>query len=157
MKYWITTDTHFGHENNENSTFDNMKSGNDEVKHINAPIYHIENNPKVGRAIALQKWIGIIDSVNTKENVFTAKLINKTNEGYDEFAEIDFDEITQEDIDLVEIGAVFYWTIGYHHNYSGQRTRISQIRLRRLPKWDDDKIKTVNDNAKKLADIIGWK
>lgn len=142
---------------NKPNILDTKKDTNNEITPNNSNVYFIEKQPKVGRSIALQKWVGLIKSVDLDNHIFNAKLINKTNAGYDEYAEINFDEITEEDIELIEPGAVFYWTIGYHHNHNGQRTRFSQIRFRRLPNWDDDKIKAAKENANELAILIGWK
>jgi hypothetical protein len=119
-----------------------------------APLLFLETKPLKERAISLQKWRGIVEEVN--KEYFKAKLINLTDKGYDEYAEIYNDEITQEDIELIELGAIFYWSIGYSHSSSGQRTRFSEIRFKRLPAWDEKDIKIAGQNAKRISELIEW-
>jgi hypothetical protein len=118
------------------------------------PVLFLETNPLKERAISLQKWRGIVEEV--EQDYFKAKLINLTDRAYDEYAEIFNDEITQEDIELIEPGAIFYWSIGYSHSSSGQRTRFSEIRFKRLPAWDERDIEIAGQNAKRLSKLIEW-
>jgi len=118
------------------------------------PIYYFETNIKVGRAISLQKWLGVVTGIGKRN--FSADLINLTHKGYDEETEISIEEITDEDREFIKLGSYFYWSIGYHHSYTGQRTRMSQIRFRRLPAWNKSVLKEAETNAKKTAKLFGW-
>ena len=70
---------------------------------------------------------------------FEMSLANKYTAGINpEEAEILKSEISDEDLSYIELGAVFYWNIGYHVDSSGQRRRASVIRFRRLPVWKED-------------------
>lgn len=120
-----------------------------------APVFFIESKPLGERAISLQKWRGIVEEVG--KGYFTAKLINLTDKGYDEHAEISNDEITQEDIELIHPGAVFYWSIGYSHSSTGQRRRFSDIRFRRIPVWNNKEINIAREKAKRISNLIKWK
>ena len=121
----------------------------------NAPVFFLETKPLKERAIALQKWRGIVEEV--EQDHFKAKLINLTDRAYDEYGEIYYDEITQEDIELIEPGAIFYWSIGYSHSSSGQRTRFSEIRFKRLPVWDEKDIELAEQNAERISEFIEWR
>lgn len=105
--------------------------------------------------IALQKWEGVV--LQVMEEYFLARLIDLTNEGPDEEAELPIEEISQEDLDLVKPGAVFYWSIGYLDRCSGQRTRASVIRFRRLPAWNSEEIEAAKQEAGRIQEFIGWK
>ena len=52
---------------------------------------------------------------------------------------------------------IFYWNIGYHTSYSGQRTRTSIMRFRRLPAWTQNKIDAAKQEAERIGKAIGWK
>ncbi|QTA80828.1 Uncharacterized protein dnl_31410 [Desulfonema limicola] len=125
------------------------------IEHKKAPVFFLESKPLGERAVSLQKWRGIVTDV-CKE-YFLAKLINLTDMGYDEQAEIFFSEITDEDIELIKPGAVFYWSIGYNHSSTGQRRKFSDIRFRRLPDWSSKEIELARIKAKAVKDYIGWK
>lgn len=61
-----------------------------------------------------QRWRGYVESISGES--FTARLIDLTSGGTEEFSEFDFDDISIEDRSFVSIGAAFYMSIGkkYH-------------------------------------------
>lgn len=97
---------------------------------------------------SLQKWKGYVTSFN--EEIIFAQLTNLTNTSSAEFAEIPVEEISNEDKDLLSIGAVFYWNIGYYDNETGQRTRVSVIRFQRLPKWTKKELHEAEIEAEEI-------
>lgn len=105
--------------------------------------------------IPLQKWEGTV--LEVIENSFIARLIDQTSGAPDEEAEFPFEEISDDDLPLIEPGAIFYWNIGYTVSPSGQRTRSSLIRFRRLPAWTEGEIKEARREAERLSDILDWK
>jgi hypothetical protein len=89
---------------------------------------------------ALKRWEGVVVGINDTE--FVSRLNNLDNAAeYQIEAVIPFEEITDSDRDLVQVGAVFYWTIGYRIE-PGQKRSVSTIRFRRLPAW------TTNDRQR---------
>ena len=119
-------------------------------------IYHkyFKIKPRQNVFISLQKWEGIVMEV--MDDAFLARLIDLTNKGVDEEAEFPIDEISEEDKPLVRPGAIFYWNIGYHTSYSGQRTRSSIIRFRRLPAWTQREIDAAKREAERIGKALGW-
>jgi hypothetical protein len=107
------------------------------------------------RFVSLQKWEGVV--LEVLDDSFLARLVDLTNGGSDEEAEFALEEVTPEDRVLVEPGAVFYWNIGYNDSISGQRTRVSEIRFRRLPAWQPEELKEAKRIVSILKDLIGWK
>jgi len=92
----------------------------------------------------LQKWEGIV--LQVLKDSMVARLIDlseKESEGEAEFA---FDEIHLDDLPLVKLGAIFYWSIGYLDKV-GQRIRASIIRFRRLPKWRSEELEAARKDA----------
>jgi len=111
--------------------------------------------PTEARYRLLQKWEGIV--LDVQEESFTARLVDQNNEGPDEEAEFSLEEVTLEDISLLQPGAVFYWNIGFSDKLSGQRERVSIIRFRRLPVWSSSELELAKLEAARLGDKIAWK
>ena len=102
--------------------------------------------------VSLQKWEGVVTDI--REDFFTARLINLTNNAPDETAEFPLEEISEDDHPLLKEGAIFYWNIGYRNKYSGQRERVSLVRFRRLPVWQKDEINAAQKEAENLLEIL---
>jgi hypothetical protein len=108
----------------------------------------------INRMISLQKWQGYV--LKVLENSIWVRLIDLTNQGPDEEAEISLEEITEDDLELLKPGAIFYWNIGYLDLYSGQRLRTSVIRFQRMPLWRDEEIDAAQREAEQLQKSIHW-
>lgn len=93
----------------------------------------------------LQKFEGRVQSVGNDS--FVAMLVDKTNPGPEEEAEIPFEETMPGDRELLIPGAVFYWVIGYRREEHGQVSRSSMIRFRRLPSWSPSEIERAKEAA----------
>jgi|RhiMetdeSRZDD1v2_1073273.scaffolds.fasta_scaffold37399_4 hypothetical protein len=115
---------------------------------------HFKTKPQQSFFTSLQAWEGIVTQV--MDNAFLARLIDLTHTGVDEEAEFPIDEISEEDKALITPGAIFYWDIGYHTSYSGQRTRKSLIRFRRLPAWTQKEIEAAQREAERIGKAFGW-
>ena len=102
----------------------------------------------------LQQWEGNV--LEIKEDSFLAQLHDLSGNLPEEEAEISFEEISEIDRDLVEPGAFFYWNIGYHEDKSGQRTRSSMIRFRRLPAWTKREIEHSKRKAAEICKKLKW-
>jgi len=102
---------------------------------------------------SLQKWRGSVISVFNDS--FLARLEDLKKDSADEEAEIFLAEVSDEDLELVIPGAVFYWTIGYQVDPSGQRRRSSIIRFRRLPVWTQSDLDSATDRAERALTALG--
>jgi hypothetical protein len=127
-------------------------AGTHQPKHVFSPQ---KTAPRQSAFISLQKWEGVVLAVLSDS--FLARLVDLTRTGPDEEAEFPLDEVSEEDRPLIRPGAIFYWNIGYHNSYSGQRTRTSIIRFRRLPAWTREEIEAATREAERLGKSIGWK
>ena len=101
---------------------------------------------------ARQKWVGYVAEIG--QETFLATLVPIVGEGSDLEAEIYLEDVEPSDRDLVEPGAVFYWSIGYLIKPSGNRCRASQIRFRRLPPWANDKLEAAHAKAQELMSFL---
>lgn len=80
----------------------------------------------------LQQWVCTVVSIGEGEFVAIAR--NKMNpECPDEEVVFDCADVNDSDRQLLEIGAVFYWSVGYRISEWGQKTKGSELRFRRLP------------------------
>jgi hypothetical protein len=77
-------------------------------------------------------WEGEV--LEVKENSFTSSLVPTVNDGEEKFAEVLTEEISMDERDLIQKGAIFYWSIGYSFTPQG-RMNSSYIRFRRPQKW----------------------
>jgi hypothetical protein len=118
-------------------------------------VISLKTEPRQSAFISLQKWEGVV--LEVLSDSFLARLVDLTRTGPDEEAEFPLDEVSEEDRPLIRPGAIFYWNIGYHNSYSGQRTRTSIIRFRRLPAWTREEIEAAKREAERLGESIGWK
>lgn len=100
-----------------------------------------------------QKWIGHV--VEIKQDCFIAKLTDVDNETTYEIGEFDYDEISPEDKEFLEIGGTFYWTLG-SANTNGQIEKKSIIRFQRVNKWKIEDYDHVIDRANELMDNLKW-
>ena len=109
---------------------------------------------RVNRMVSLQKWQGYV--LKVLDNSLWVRLIDLTQRGPDEEAEISLEEISADDLELIKSGAIFYWNIGYLDLYSGQRLRSSVIRFQRMPVWKDEEIDAARKEAEQLQKSIHW-
>ncbi|MEA3359623.1 MAG: hypothetical protein U9R17_09510 [Thermodesulfobacteriota bacterium] len=102
---------------------------------------------------SLIKWRGVVLEIH--KDCFLCRLVDQDGNSPDEEAEILLSEISDEDFQLIDIGAVFYWSIGYQINPSGSRTRSSIIRFRRLPVWRSEELSEAQKKAEKTLIKLG--
>lgn len=109
---------------------------------------------KQNNFVSLQKWEGYVISI--ENDIINARVIDLTTEGVEEIVQIYFDDIPNDDIDLVTPGAVFYWSIGYLDMITGQRIRSSIIKFRRLPQWTLPEIKRIDNEVIEIKEQLKW-
>jgi len=103
----------------------------------------------------LQSWEGVVLDVG--EETFSVRVADVSGEHADEEMELDKAEISEFDLELLQPGAIFYWTIGYREDLrTGGRERVSKIRLRRLPAWSRSELVAARERAATLAHELEW-
>lgn len=113
------------------------------------PVFKSFQSSNLSTFKVLQKWEGIVEEID--EDYFSARVTDRTDETEDEYVEFDLEEIDPEDKDLLQKGAIFYWSIGYYTSQIGQRFRASEIRFRRLPAWSRKDLEEARNKASFLA------
>lgn len=103
---------------------------------------------------ALHQFQGTV--VEILDDEFVARTRDITDPVYaEEVVTLPLDDIPPGDQELLEVGAVFYWLIGYEENDEGARKRTSILRFRRLPAWSDRAVKRVEAAADDLMRLFG--
>jgi len=129
----------------------NGESSLDEIK-LNPFLFSLPSAPQAKEFFrAIQKWEGYVLDVG--RDIFRARLVSIVGEGPDQEAEIYLEEVDPDDQELVQPGAVFYWTIGYLDRPSG-RLRGSILRFRRLPALSEPELETARREAEKLESLF---
>lgn len=100
-----------------------------------------------------QNWIGHI--IEFSDDGFTAKLLDKNDPTTYEMAEFDIADVSKGDIDLLKLGAIFYWSIGYA-NQNGQIIKQSLLRFKRSIDFTIDEVDRIADRANELNKAINW-
>lgn len=104
----------------------------------------------------LHHWECAVERVGT--STFTATMRSlRDPEDSEKEAEIPIDEVSPDDLELLEPGAVFYWSIGYDTTPGGTRRRFSQLKFRRLPAWTKKDLQRVDAAADALFELFGDK
>lgn len=100
-----------------------------------------------------QQWVGRVESVS--EDAFVAHLrdANAVDEPTEELAELLLDEVSEDQLDLVAPGRVFYWTIGYRTEPHGQRSSFSSLHFRRHLPLPEAERSAASDAA---AEMSAW-
>lgn len=99
------------------------------------------------------KWLGLVVSIN--EKTFQAKLEDSSNQGTHEYGEFEKSDVSKEDLELLTVGAVFYWSVGKEYR-NGQITKESIIRFQRLPNWSVKEHDEAVDKARLLSNRLKW-
>jgi hypothetical protein len=101
----------------------------------------------------LQQWEGVVTEV--ADDSFFADLqdLNDSAEPI-EVVELPFEEVPKDDRPLLQEGAVFYWSIGYETTAGGTLRRMSEIRLRRTPRWTKRAHRQAEQRAEELLERL---
>ncbi len=114
-----------------------------------------QQRPKNGLNYICQSmnWIGYVTEI--REDSFTARLTDTSNDTTDEIADFDLQDVSKDDLSLLTLGATFYWSVGYAYQY-GQVIKQSFIRFKRSMDLSVQEFDTIMDEVKQLKDNIVW-
>jgi hypothetical protein len=102
----------------------------------------------------LQDWEGVVETVDAE--TFTARLRDRTNnESYAaEKAELPISDISDDDLELLRPGAIFYLTIGRLTRPNGRQDRLGRLVFRRLPGWTESTLRRAEQRAERLRRFL---
>jgi hypothetical protein len=110
-------------------------------------------SPSRSRFELLQQWEGTVVAVGEDSFEVTLKDLT-TQSNPEESAELLLEDVGEGDRQLLEPGAVFYWSVGYEDTPRG-RERKSIIRFRRLPGWGKQQLMAVRNRTAELNAYFG--
>lgn len=102
----------------------------------------------------LQDWEGVVERI--EDDIFVARLRDMTaNEVYPgEIAELPVGDVSEDDRELLQVGAVFYMTVGYYVRASGRRERFGRVVFRRLPGWTASALERARERARRITHFL---
>ncbi len=105
------------------------------------------------RLIALKEWEGFVTEIDMGDGSFSARLCDLTDGTRETEAQatLYIDDLDPDDHELLKLGGIFRWVIGYRDTKFGTRERVSNIRFRRLPAWSAREIKRAKQAGEELA------
>ena len=122
----------------------------DQISRLRA-VYGLKDNQKYSGKT--QKWQGYV--IEKNKNGFKAKLEDLTSPGgTNEIVEIDNKQVSEDDKEMISLGAIFYLSAGYA-TINGQVERKSSLRFKRVS-WTQDELDEAIDRAKILDQSIKW-
>lgn len=96
----------------------------------------------------LQQWEGVVLELLTDS--LRADLSDLTNPSRPrEIVEIPTADFPDADLPSLIPGCVFYWIMGYIIE-AGQKSRVSELRVRRNPRWSHNEIETLKSEGETL-------
>ena len=102
----------------------------------------------------LQEWEGVVKRI--EGDIFVARLRDMTaDEVYPgEIAELPVADVSDNDRELLRVGAVFYMTVGYYVWADGRRERFGRVVFRRLPGWTASALERARERARRITRFL---
>ena len=102
--------------------------------------FDVYNSKRFSKKI--QNWQGIVLSIESE--YFTAKLTDLSMGGTYEIGEFGLEDVSPDDLKLLAIGAIFYWSVG-HYMQNGQSVKRSDLRFQRLITIDSNDFEEIEE------------
>lgn len=101
----------------------------------------------------LQQWEGIVRDV--ADDTFWADLYDLGEDTTpEEIVEIPVVEVSPADRALVAEGAAFYWSVGYETDSAGTTRRVSELTMRRTPRWTQRDLGVIKKEAQDMMQRV---
>ena len=139
---------------NDRTLFTNQSRFSNQEDIVDLPVPLGDKRPTT-TLCPLQEWEGYVIEISDEE--FIARLLDLTaGDSYEgEEANIPLDELSETDIEKMQIGSIFRWVIGYERTAAGTKKRVSHIVFRDLPVIAKRDLKTADEWA--LGILADWK
>ena len=98
----------------------------------------------------LQIWEGTVLNVNSEDNVMNVLLNAQMGQMPRHTADIDFEWVSNQDMELVRPGAIFYLTLYKRTKMGGSIENTQELRFRRRPSWSPMELKRIDEKASTL-------
>ena len=109
-----------------------------------------KSNRVVVDSAVLQIWEGVVKQVDRKAAAMDVLLTAKMGSERPQTAEIGLEWVAEQDMDLVQPGAVFYLTL-YKRTEKGSVQNSQELRFRRRPAWNRKQVAAIRSEADELG------
>jgi hypothetical protein len=122
---------------------------------VNGPKRFVQASiPIDADAVVLQLWEGRVGAINAEEGYMDAVLTAKIGDVEDHVAELSLQFVCDQDLDLLQPGAIFYLTLSRRTLKSGSVKMEHELRFRRRPQWSRLQVEAINADADRLFAFI---
>ena len=106
-----------------------------------------------------EKYSGTVLNIDYIEQEFKAKLINTTDEKDVQVVTLYFSELSEYDLNILDVGLSFTLTIGWIDFSKSLRIRFSKVLFRSCKKWTPQEARSLKKHCKggKVYSIKGRK
>lgn len=139
-----------------NMTPPNRENLADPSQYQTAPRLEQKRSVQVASYHALQQWEGNVTYFDSEKMIVELVDITRGGARPTEQAEIPLSELSYEQLQILRLGSVFRWTIGYETLPSSQKRRVSQLVFRQLPQWTKADLNAANRGAEIRNANIRW-
>ena len=118
----------------------------------------IKSAQRKSRFEAIQKWDGHVVNIDKENKTFEARLTDSSapRDADSETVEFMIDDLTDDKLSLLTVGAVFVWSVGYHYDEYGTKRRSSDLVFRRMPVWTIKDFEESEQIADETAEGLRW-
>ena len=127
-----------------------MSSGVDDQVHTNdlgvwyEPPTPFERLYGYSDSTPIQIWEGRVLRIDSENGIMNTMLTPKMGVTDRHTADISFQWITEQDMELVQLGAIFYLTL-YKRTIRGSIQNSQELRFRRRPSWSVSQLKKIDE------------
>ncbi len=118
-------------------------------KSYESPVINVRS-PITADSTPLQIWEGVVLNVDSGAGVIQVQLDAKIGNVPRHIADIELEWVSDQDMDLVRSGAVFYLTLFKRTKWGGSIENSQELRFRRRPSWSARELECIDDNATDL-------
>lgn len=133
-----------------NATQDLSSTARERPLRIDGPLPVLPRSAENESASLIQIWEGTVQDVLSGEGTMRALLQAKMGGVPDHFAEIGLEWVSEQDLNLVRPGAVFYLSLYKARRRGGTIVNSQELRFRRLPAWTRRDAASIKDIARHL-------
>jgi hypothetical protein len=102
----------------------------------------------------IQEWEGYVESIGDTSFTAVIRDLTTSDDRAEELVELPLDDLSESDRKRISPGTIFRWSIGYHVDRSGTKSRASRIVLRHLPAWTKADLKKAHEEAERIASLL---
>jgi hypothetical protein len=104
----------------------------------------------------LEQRDGVVLEVDPDARTFRARLVDPSESDPDQEVELELDQVSLADVELVRPGAFFFWAIGYVTRGTGRRNLVLSLDFRRLAVDHDRARQDAESAAERYLEDMNW-